>query len=78
MAQADINKLGAAVRETQMVAQSLAQLLQRVAPLLDEFPDNPLLTQLRQLAARIQSGSSLRQCVGSANPSGMPVAAVGS
>ena len=77
-AQVDINKPGAAVRETQMVAQPLAQLRQRVALLLDEFPDNPLLTQLRQLATRIQGASSLRQWLGSASPSGMPVASVGS
>ena len=77
-AQVDINKPGAAVQETQMVAQPLAQLLQRVAQLLDEFPDNPLLTQLRQLATRIQGAHSFQQCLGSASPSGMPVAAVGS
>ena len=50
----DINRPGAAVRETQMVTQPLTLLQQRVAQLLDEFPENPLLTQLQQLTARIQ------------------------
>lgn len=42
------------MQEVQLVAAPLAALVQRVQQLLEEFPDNPLLGQLLQLAGRIQ------------------------
>ena len=60
-AEVDLNRPGRAVRETQLVTQPLAQLQQRVQQLLDEFPDNPLLTQLQQLARRIQGAQGCHQ-----------------
>ena len=42
------------MHEVQLVTGPLAALMRRVRELLEEFPDNPLLGQLLQLASRIQ------------------------
>ena len=58
----DVHSQGAAGQEVQLVNVPLAALAQRVRQLLHDFPENPLLEQLLQLAARVQGVCQASSC----------------